>query len=95
MELSLLRTFLRSGHDSKINEPMELGVGQALDLWDVEVGVDVSSFEISGGLVRQDTRARLGMRLSFIARCIHDGGTYSMDKDRSNTGLLEPGLQTP
>jgi len=74
---------------------MELGVGQALDLWDVEVGVDVSSFEISGGLVRQDTRARLGMRLSFIAICIHDGGTYSMDKDRSNTGLLEPGLQTP
>jgi hypothetical protein len=72
-------------------------MGQALDLGNVEVGVDVGALVFSLGVVYQDTSARLEMRcngLNFIASFVHRGSTHGMNKDRSNSSLLEPGLET-
>ena len=75
---------------------MGLGVGQALDLWNVEVGVDVGALVSSLGVVRQNTGARLervmGWREVLCGfRLIRSA--YGVDQDRSNAGLLEPSLE--
>ena len=46
---------------------MGLGVGQALDLGNVEVGVDLGALIFSVSVVRQDTGARLGMRYDRLS----------------------------
>ena len=55
------RTFFRSGYDGEVDGPVGLGVGQALDLGNVEVGVDLSALVLSISVVRQDASARLGV----------------------------------
>ena len=52
-------TFFRGGHDGAVNDPVGLSVGQALDLGDVEVGVDTGALVSSLCVVHQDTSARL------------------------------------
>lgn len=55
-------TFFRSGHNGAINDPVGLSFRQALDLGNVEVGVDFGCLIFSLGVVRQDTSARLEIR---------------------------------
>jgi hypothetical protein len=77
---------------------VRLGVRQALDLGHVEVGADLGACVFSVSAILQDASARLGMRcnrLSLITSFAHRGGAYGMDKDRCDSRLLEPGLQTP
>jgi hypothetical protein len=92
------RTFFRSGYDGEVDGPVVLGVGQALDLGNVEVGVDVGALVLSISVVRQDPSARLAVRynkLSLIVDFVHRASTHGMDKNRSNSCFLEPGLETP
>ena len=78
---------------------MGLSVGQSLDLWNIEVGVDFGALVFSFGVVPQDTSARLEIRwsrLGFIASFVYGNSrTHGVDKDRRNAGLFEPGLETP
>ena len=59
MQLQFSVTFLCSDHDSAIDDPVGLGVRQALDLRNVKVGVNDIVLESSLGVVRQDASARL------------------------------------
>ena len=95
IRLLLLRTFFCSGYDGEVDGPVGLGVGQALDLGNVEVGVDLSALVLSISVVRQDPSARLGVRHIKLSLIVGFAHTHGMDKDRSNSCLLEPGLETP
>jgi hypothetical protein len=75
-----------------------LGVGQALDLGNVEVGVDVYALVLSISVVCQDTSAGLEVRynkLSFVVRFVYSGSAHGVDKNRNKSGLLESSLETP
>ena len=88
---------MRSGHDSEIDAPVGLTVGQALDLGNVEIRIDLGALIVSSRIIRQDTGARLKTRyngLSFVMNFISRSNTHSVDEDRSNPRLLEPGLET-
>ena len=61
IRLPLLRTFFGSIDDGEIDVPVPLGVGQLLDLGNVEVGVDFGALVFSLCIVRQETNARLCM----------------------------------
>ena len=77
---------------------MGLGVGQALDLGDVEVGVDLSARVFSISVFCQDASARLEMRynkLSFVVRFVYRGSAHGVDKNRNKSRLLESGLEAP
>ena len=67
IRLPLLRTFFRSGYDGEVDGPVGLGVGQTLDLGNVEVGVDFGARVFAVSVVRQDTSARLGMRYDRLS----------------------------
>ena len=59
MQLQFSVTFFCSGHDSAVDDPVGLGVGQAFDLRNVKVGVNDIVLASSLGVVRQDASARL------------------------------------
>jgi hypothetical protein len=75
-----------------------LCVGQALDLGNVEVGVDLGARVFSISVVCQDASARLEMRynkLSFVVSFVCSGSAHGVDKNRNKSGLLESSLETP
>ena len=75
---------------------MGLGVGQALDLGNVKVGVDLGTRVFSISVICQDASARLEMRynkLSFVLRFVYSCSAHGMDKNRDKSGLLESGLE--
>ena len=74
---------------------MWLSVGQTLDLGNVEVGVYVGALVSSLGVVCQDTSARLESVMNFTVSFVYWDSTHGMNQDRSNPGLLEPGLEPP
>ena len=86
---------MRSGHDSEINRPVGLGVGQALDLGNIEIRVDLGTLVVSSSIVYQDACTRLVLVSSPRVPSTEIASAHGVDKDWGDPCLFESGFEAP